>query len=315
MPGNPTTNSIRSLWLGFLLAAILPLAPLFAETLNLEESLEKFRTGKYAQCVEDSRSAVEQYRWSKNWRVLYIQSLLTVGQYQEALTAVEQILERFPLSMRLSQLGHSVFLANGQNDKAEKILHRIHRYAQSTNISYWDADDIVALGEVLLLLGGEPRTVLESFFNHTLEKDPDCRAAYLAAGNLALNKYDYELAGDLFQNALKRFQEEPDMHYGLARAFYSSDRKVMIQALDAVFLINPNHVPSLLLLAEHQIDSEDYPAVRKTLQRILEVNPWRPEAWAYRSLLAHLDNDPTTAQDFRAKALKFNPKTPQVDYL
>ena len=315
MPGNPLINTNRGSWLRFLLAAILPSVPLLAEPLNLEDSFEKYRTGQYAQCVEDSRSAVEQFRWSKNWRVLYIQSLLAVGQYQEALTAVEQILERFPLSMRLSQLAHTVYLANGQNDKAKQILNRIHRYAQSTNISYWDSDDIVALGEVLLLLGGEPRTVLESFFNHTLERDPDCRAAYQAAGNLALSKYDYELAGDSFQNALKRFQEEPDMHYGLAQAFYPSDRKVMIQALDAVFQINPNHVPSLLLLAEHQIDSEDYPEARKTLQRIFAVNPWRPEAWAYRSLLAYLENDQTTAREFRTKALKFNPKNPQVDHL
>jgi len=315
MPGNPLINANRGFWLGFLLAAILPSAPLLAESLILEDSLEKYRTGQYAQCVEDARSAVEQFRWSRNWRILYLQSLLAVGQYQEAFTAVEQIIERFPLSMRLSQLAHSVYLANGQNEQARQILQQIHRYAQSTNSSYWDAEDIVALGEVLLLLGGEPRTVLESFFNRTLEQDPDCRAAYQAAGNLALSKYDYELAGDLFQNALKRFQEEPDMHYGLAQAFFPSDRKVMIQALDAVFQINPNHVPSLLMLAEHQIDSEDYPVAQKTLQRILAVNPWRPEAWAYRSLLAYLENDHTNAGEFRTKALKFNPKNPLIDHL
>jgi len=42
---------------------------------------------------------------------------------------------------------------------------------------------------------------------------------------------------------------------------------------------------------------------------------WRPEAWAYRSLLAHLAGDPNEAAACRAKALKFRPANPLVDHL
>jgi tetratricopeptide (TPR) repeat protein len=297
------------------LLAILITSALCAEPLKLEDSLEHFRTGQYAQCLQDSRQAVTDFRWSKNWRVLYLKSLLAVGEYEKALTAAEEILQRFPLSMELSRLGYEIYLANDKTEKAADTLKRIHRYAQSTNINYWDSNDIVALGEVLLLLGAEPRTVLESFFNQTLQKDPDCREAYLAAGNLALNKYDYELAGDLFQNALKRMNDDPDLQFGLAQAFLASDRKVTIQALDAALTINPNHIPSLLLRAEHLIDAEEYDDAQKTLQRVLKINPARPEAWAFRALIAYLENDPGKIKEFRTKALKFRPQNPLVDHL
>jgi tetratricopeptide (TPR) repeat protein len=114
---------------------------------------------------------------------------------------------------------------------------------------------------------------------------------------------------------LKRFGDDPDVHYGLAQAFYHSDRKAMVASLDAALHVNPRHVPALVLLAEHQIDCEDRDAAAKTLDRALAVNPWDPDAWAYQAVLAHLANDPNGVSARRANALKFWPTNPRVDYL
>src|SRR5205814_2098835 len=43
--------------------------------------------------------------------------------------------------------------------------------------------------------------------------------------------------------------------------------------------------------------------------------PWRPEAWAYRAVLAHLRADAPGETNSRSAALKFWPANPQVDYL
>jgi tetratricopeptide (TPR) repeat protein len=94
--------------------------------------------------------------------------------------------------------------------------------------------------------------VLENFYNVALRNDPNCRDVYLAVGSLALAKQDYKLAAERYQEALKRFGDDPDVHYGLAQAFYHSDRKSMIAALDAVLHVNPARA-SAVLLAEHQI--------------------------------------------------------------
>ncbi|MHC4743454.1 MAG: peptidase MA family metallohydrolase, partial [Planctomycetota bacterium] len=89
----------------------------------------------------------------------------------------------------------------------------------------------------------------------------------------------------------------------------------MLKSLDAALHINPNFTPALTLLAEHQIDCEDYDAAEKILGKIIEVNPWHPEAWAYRALLAHLADDWDEFKTSWKNALKFRPTNPLVDHL
>jgi len=78
---------------------------------------------------------------------------------------------------------------------------------------------------------------------------------------------------------------------------------------------NSNHLGSLLLLTAHSIDAEDYSQANSLLDRIQGFNPWEPEAWAYRAVLAHLRNQPQQEQKARETALKFWPSNPHVDYL
>lgn len=123
------------------------------------------------------------------------------------------------------------------------------------------------------------------------------------------------MAASQYRRAIQRFGDDPDAHCGLAKAFYQSDHAEMIKSLDAALHVNPKHAPALILLAEYRIDCEDYDGAAGLLDRIIEVNPWRPEAWAYRALLAHLADDPNAFKTCRAKALKFWPTNPQVDHL
>ncbi|MFC1783537.1 tetratricopeptide repeat protein [Planctomycetota bacterium] len=299
----------------FIILGMLASEKLRAQTSSIEQAQEQFRTGQYTQCLEIARNSLEERRYNQGWRILYFKSLLAVGEYKEAINAINQTLRRYQTNIQYLRLAYTIYRANGQVDKARGILEQMVRYGQSWGREYWSSADMVTLGEALLWLGAEPRAVLEGFFSDAIANDPDCREAYIAAGNLALDKNDYALAGDFFQKALKRFNDEPDMHYGLARAFYHSDRKVMIKSLDAALHINPIHAPSLLLKAEHQIDAEDLRGAQETLERIHAVNSRQVEAWAFRSLLAYLDNDPNTARDCREKALEFWSTNPKVDYL
>ena len=162
-----------------------------------------------------------------------------------------------------------------------------------------------ALGKSLLRLNYDAKLILDEFFNRAIRSDPNCLDAYLAAGELALSKQDYELAADQYRKALERFGTDPDVHYGLAKAFYPSDRQAMIASLDAALHVNPRHAPSLILMAEHQIDCEDYDSATKLLDKVLAVNAWQPEAWAYKVVLAHLANDTEAVKTYRANALKY----------
>lgn len=282
---------------------------------GIDASHEQFKTGKYTECLESTRKAIENGAYAAEWRVLMIKSLMALGQYDKAADDMDIVLLHYPVSMRLLELAHTVYIHNDEPSRADEAIKRLVRVGTSRDLRYMSPVDLVALGNSLLLLGEEPRLVLDELFTRAIKNDPNCLDAYLASGDLALNKQDYELAANQYRSALKRFGKDPDAHFGLAKAFYQSDRSQMIQSLDAALYINSNHVPSLLLLAEHKIDCEDYAGAGELLDRAIAVNPWHPDLWAYRAVLAHQANDLEASVKHREKALKFWPTNPRVDYL
>ena len=282
---------------------------------EIDVSHEQFKTGKYKECLESARKAIENGAYAAQWRVLMIKSLMALGQYDKAADDMDIVLLHYPVSMRLLELAHTVYLHNNEPGRANEAINRLVRVGTSRDLRFMSPVDLVALGNSLLLLGEEPRIVLDELFTRAIKNDPNCLDAYLAAGDLALAKQDYDLAANQYRGALKRFGKDPDAHFGLARAFYQSDRNLMIQSLDVALYINPSHVPSMILLAEHQIDCEDYAGAGELLDRAINVNPWNPELWAYRAVLAHQANDLEASVKHRAKALKFWPTNPRVDYL
>lgn len=282
---------------------------------GLEDCREMLRTGKYTECLQAARQAIADGAYQSDWRILELKSLLTLGQYKEAAQYAATALRESRADLRLLRLAYIAYEHSNQSVEANATLSTIARIGSYRRVEYLGAPEAVALGQSLLLIGAEPRLVLDHFYNWAMKSDPNCREAYLAAGDLALDKQDFELAANQYREALKRFGNDPDAQYGLAKAYYQSDRSQMIAAIDAALVVNPKHAPSLILLAEHQIDSEDYQGAGKSLDRVLAVNPWNPQAWAYRAVLAHLANDPNAAEIDRANAMKFWPTNPEVDYL
>lgn len=311
---SPITSSRRRI---LRIAAVMALAfgTQSRAATAIDACRDRLRTGKYAECLEAARQAIKEGAYQSDWRILELEALLALGQYKEAAQYVETALRESRADFRLLRLAHQAYLHNGQTREAAAMLATISRIGSYRRIEYLGSSEAVALGQSLLLLGAEPRLVLQNFYTSVIKNDPNCREACLAAGALALAKQDFELAAQQYREALKRFGNDPDAQFGLAQAFYHSDRSEMIAALDAALIVNPRHAPSLVLLADHQIDSEDYEGAGKSLARVLAVNPWHPQAWAYRAVLAHLANDPNDAQSHRANGLKFWPTNPEVDYL
>ena len=286
-----------------------------ASASELDAARRQFRTGRYAQCLESSQEAIDNGAYQTEWRRLIIQCLMALGRYDEATAYTDTVLRDSRASVALLRLAHTTYQSNGQADQADGMLAMIYRIATTRRAEYMSPRDIVALGQSLLLLGAEPRFILNNFYDEVVRSDPNCREAYLAAGSLALDKQDYELAAERYRQAIARFGDDPDAHCGLAAAFYHSDRGAMMESLDAALHVNPRHAPARVLLAEHHIDCENHEAATASLDRVLAVNPWYPDAWAYRAVLAHLANEANAVSASRAKALKFRPVNPRVDYL
>ena len=247
-----------------------------ARNRDFEKARELFNTGQYSECVKSSQKAIVNGAYEPQWQILLIESQMELGRYEDAARNVNMALERYPFSIRLLKLGYTANLYNNRPREAREMLSTMLRAANRLALDYWDAPDVVTLGEVFLTLGAEPKIVMDQFYNRVLKTDPKCREAYLAAGELALDKQDFELAAEQYRKGLEHFGDDPDMHWGLAKSFYYSDRTEMVESIDAALFINPNHIPSLLLLAEHQIDCEDYTGARKSLDKVISVNPSNP---------------------------------------
>ncbi len=302
---------IAAACVAFGLAAVTPAAE------DTETALKLLRRGDYPAALAAANTALgDAFNSREPWDLIRMQALMQTGQYPEALTAAGEALAMDPRSLRLMWAARSVMLANGQTDAAKSIPMEIQQLVtRRGGRAYRDVASIVVYGQALMELGEDPKTILDKVFTVAAQMDPDAREPLLAAGELALRKNDFALAAKKFQAALKVFPEDPDILHGLALAFAPSDRKVMQENLDAALKLNPNHLPSLLRLADYRIDAEKYNDALDLLDRVEKVNPHHPELHAYRAVLAHLRNDPATESAARAAALKFWPSNPLPDHL
>jgi tetratricopeptide (TPR) repeat protein len=282
---------------------------------SLEEMQQQFSRGNYAEVIETAQKQVDGGRYRNDWRILLVKSLLTVGRYSEAYTNATAGLNDYSSNIGMRLLARETALFQNDLAGANRRLDEIKMSLERRRPSYQSGEDLVALGQALLLLGVEPRLVLENCFQRAEKMNPPPREAFLASGQLALDKHDFKLAADAFRAGLKKFLDDPDMEAGLAQAFENGNREEMLKSIQAALAINSQHIPSLLLLADHLIDAEQYDEAEKQLALVLKVNPHRPEALAYRAVVAHLRNDPAREKQFRADALKYWQTNPQVDYL
>ncbi|MAD81273.1 MAG: hypothetical protein CMJ50_10570 [Planctomycetaceae bacterium] len=115
--------------------------------------------------------------------------------------------------------------------------------------------------------------------------------------------------------ALKQDTSDPDIYFGLAQAFASSDAEKADGHLQAALARNPHHIDSLIMVADHHIDAERYEQAGAVLQEILEVNVREPRAWAHLAVLAHLRGDQVGENVLRSTGLASWPENPTVDFL
>ncbi len=282
---------------------------------EVSDAEEKFRTGDYAGALALSQQALTKKDPDEEWPILEARSLLTLGRYPEARSALTNALPRFSRSVRIHWLTREACLASGHPDEAAEMLDRIRDFISGRAPTFRDPPSLVTFARVALLLGADPKVVLERLLDPARKADPNLIDAAMARGELALEKHDFALAAKAFSEGLERHPDQPDLLWGLARAAGESSREALVENLEAALKINPRHLPSLLREIDHRIDAEDYTGARERLGFVLKINPWLPEAWAYRAVLEHLRADTVAEAEARANALKFRPDHPEVDHL
>lgn len=310
--------SRRWLWHALALFSVLCVPAVFpgqSNAADLKPIEQAFLQGNYAECRDLSRAAIEANEPSERCRILLLQAQLELGEYPQAAESLAAARKVFPYSLELRWLGRDIARYTGHPEQAPLLEEEILTQLREAGWRYGDPASRLVLGRLLLKQGLEPKRVQEGTYNALKKQQPDYIPAWLAAGELALEKTDFALAAENFSQAAKLNPANPDAHFGLARAFAPSDEKQATRALQAALQANPRHIPSLLLAADGKIDNEDYEEAETLLDAVEKVNPQQPLSLAYRALLAHLRNQTEKEQRFRQAALATWPTNPEVDHL
>jgi tetratricopeptide (TPR) repeat protein len=299
-------------WLAILLVGALLLA---LPAADLKETQQYFFAGDYTNCIRSAEQGGRVHPDDDDWVLLLSKALMETGQYPQALSIITNALEHDTFSLRLRWQAREVFEANGQTSEASEMVDKITRMVAAQPRAYHDAPSLVVFGQAVLLRGADPKRVMDTLFDAAKKADPGLRDTYLARGALALEKHDFALAAKTFEEGLKQAPDDPDLHFGLAKAYAPSDTALMVSSIEAALQRNSNHVGCLLLLVDHSIDAEDYSQAESLLDQIKAFNPVHPDAWAYRAVIAHLENHPELEKAARETALKFWSSNPHVDHL
>ncbi len=283
-----------------------------------ERAIRLFNEGKFDDSISLAKliqAGLSNFSTEEKWQLLIIAAQMEQGDYAKALETVDAAIERFPNSIRIRWVGEEVCRFNGQTKRALVIMEEMRELVAANRFLYRDSANQILLGKLILKLGGDAKGVLDDYFFPVRKREPKNPAVYLAIGELAMAKHDYGLAAENFLKLLELQPKNTDAIYQLATAYQPSDSEKMNAAVQSALKINKAHVPCLLLVADGQISSENYEDASNTLNAILEVNPKQFEAWAYKSVIAHLQNDPEKEAKFRNEALSSWQDNPAVDHI
>src|SRR6266446_10659889 len=128
---------------------------------DVDEVRRQLLAGEYAEAVAAAEAAETEEPRVEDWPLLRIEGLMAIGKYPAAREAVTKGLERFQYSLRLRLAGFDVYRANGDVERAKTLKEEMDRLGGERDWAYREAADRVALGKAAILLGADPKRVLE----------------------------------------------------------------------------------------------------------------------------------------------------------
>jgi tetratricopeptide (TPR) repeat protein len=293
---------------------ILPHAAVEAqERVDLDGLREMLNTGQYDECINAASAQIGKV-YGEGYYIAKVKAELARGKYADATKTVEAGTKKYGWSIALRWLGYEAYLHSDNTARAADMIKEIDQLFERQSWRFTDAEDLVVLGQVALLVGADPRIVLENFFDRAKKNAPNEPDGYLAAGKMALDKNDKGLAADLFNAAAKKFPTDVEVLFGLARSLTDTNAARSGELFDQILKQNPKHVPTILLQTDRLISSEQFDAAEKNIAIALNVNPKSPKAWALRAVISHLKSNHKREADCRKKALATWKANPAVDH-
>ena len=308
---------LRLAMLGLLLCASPLVAPGVAQSqpLEFEEVQTLFWQGDFDKCIRACGIAVETSIDPQKWFVLSIEAQSAQGDLRGAARTVDLGLITESDSIVLRWHGFLVHRALGEREEAAAMLLEFDELSRYRSWRYRDVASRVAQARYAMEGRADAKEILDKLLRPVSSQFPDDARGWMATADLALANHDYALAATHYRKVVELQPQNPAGHFGLAKAFESSDPDQANTHLQAALQINEDYEPALLYLIDDRINSEKYGEAKKLIERVVSINPGSVDAWSYRSVIAHLENNSDLEREAREKAFGDWKANPRVDHL
>ncbi len=226
-----------------------------------------------------------------------------VGNYDRALTHVNTV-QNFQNIAAAAQFERASILDEaGKREEAEAAYKKIidnylNGISRNPNDLMWIAQAMAATEYF-----HDANDVLKL----AREATPRNAEMFLAWGDLLAEKYNEPEAIASFEDALKIDPNMPEAHAAMARALALTDPEKASSHLEKALTTNPNLAEGHLLVAEQNIDSEQYDKAQAEIAKVLEVNPKSVEALSLLASINFLQNNTAEYEKYKKQVLETNP--------
>jgi len=268
------------------------------------------RTGRYELLGETLEKAAKHDDVANRARVMRAEHLVRTGAYEKAIKTLEDVVDDDPGNLRaLVRLGETYLLV-GEKNKGDRTMNA---FAQLFNKGKAEtAEDLVYVG--VAMHATDSFEDANYVFSEAIAKDSKHIDAYLRAGELFLEKYNYRDADNMFRKALEIDSKHPRALVGMARTAIDSDRAYdeARDHLKKALEVNPVYVPAIHVLAEMELTDEMPDAALERLEKAAEINPKQLHTLALQAAAHYLADENKKQKKKVETALEINERYADV---
>lgn len=274
----------------------------------VEDHRDLWRRGEYQAALNELQNLLETMPRGYPPRFIRERAALQfeVGRVDRAISDMES------LSRQIPSMSHMVRLAEfyryrGRKEDYEKTLEKARHVAKNSRSFGGYGGNVVALGRIYELTGENPKFILNSIYGKLLENSPSYVPGYIAAGDLAYRKKDFQLASEYYEKALEQDEENVDAMAGLAQCYWKSGDPRLEASLRKILAINPNHLEAKAIRAELLLDVGNTKEALDIIEAGLAINPVHSKLLSLQSAAYFLQSKRVAMEQVQAGALEFNP--------
>ncbi|MEK6321836.1 MAG: tetratricopeptide repeat protein [Acidobacteriota bacterium] len=270
----------------------------------------QIETGEYENAEKRLRTFLNEHPSDANARCMLAEIEFQTGRYAEAAADFERVSkEANEIAALRANVGRArALLAQGKDNEARAPLLSVGGYYSENQ----------PRGAAELVLVARAFTLLEKFqdanelYQDAREADPTCIEAFIGQGELLNQKYRYDEAPSLFQDAFKINESSPDAQAGFAESVRYSSNEAATSAVERALKVNPNHVGALVLRAWLNLEADQSDLASRLLDRALAVNPRSIRAMGVRAAIFYLADRKADLDAEIKRALAINPRAGEV---